>query len=167
MSCWRKSLPILANLTPLCQTMPCHSPWRNSRAGVVREALPTSQVHYTIPPPMEIPNIWSRHSSRYSPSPRFHLVQSSRNSWCNIAGHQGQRATLQVNFWMDTRLGLKLMLSFLPLHMLLKESRPGKPKSQAQEAALTGWFCWDTMLCPLLWPQAWEGPQTGTAVVTY
>ena len=47
LSSWSKSSPILAILTPLCQTMPCYSPLRNSRAGVMREALATSQVHHT------------------------------------------------------------------------------------------------------------------------
>ena len=58
LSYWSKTSPTLATLTPLCQTVLRHSPLRS------REALPTSQVHHTIPPPMVLPNVvWFRHSS--------------------------------------------------------------------------------------------------------
>ena len=79
LSYWSKTSPTLATLIPLCQTMLLHSPLRNSKASAVREALPTSQGHHTILQQMVLPNVWFRHSSRHSQSPRFHLVQPSRN----------------------------------------------------------------------------------------
>ena len=122
-SCWSKTWHTLAIHILLCRTMPLHSPQRSSRRGVVRGASSISQVHLTIPPPMEQLNVWSRLLSRPSPNHHSHLelrysMQYRRTPWAEgyspselLNGHQ-----------IRTRIDI-----LLP--SLLKENKLGKPQS--------------------------------------
>eukprot|EP00731_Ephydatia_muelleri_P022992 Em0015g575a len=70
------------------------------------------------PPPMVLPNVCSRHSSRHSPHPRFLLVQPSRNS-LNAVSPDTQDIGLLTNELLKAAQG--------------KQTREAT-KSQAQEA---------------------------------
>ena len=134
-SYWNKTSPTLATCTPLCLTMVRHSPLKNSKVGAVREALPTSQGHHTIPPPMALPNVWfrllSRHSTKSSLPPRAalqeFLIQYRRT--LRSEGYSPSELLNGHQIWTK----IDVLLPY-PAHAAQGKQAREATKSQAQEA---------------------------------
>ena len=154
---------LLEQDTPLCLTMLHHSPLKNSKVGAMREALPTSQGHHTILPPIVLPNVWfihlSRHSQLKSSLPHRAALQEFLIQYCRTPSCDGNSPSELLN-GRQLRTKTDILLPS-PAHAAQGKQAMEATKSQAQEEGGSHILCWDTMLCTLLWSQAGEGPKVG------